>query len=136
MRRTIWSAVVLLAVPVISASMATTAFAAAAPHTISQGSGAMHSAPWVILTQASGCENLTIKSNGTFVAATDHTGNHGTWTEPSPTKIVLKWTSGPATGFLFTGKLKGTTDVYHGNLATPSAPLQKARVEPGAISGC
>ncbi len=135
MRRTIWSAVALLAVPVISASMATTTFAAAAPQA-SQGSRAAHSTPWVILSQSSGCENLTIKGNGTFVAATDGTGNSGTWTEPSPTKIVLKWTSGPAQGFVFSGKLKGTTDVYHGNLAVPGAPLQKARVEPGSVSGC
>lgn len=135
MRRTIGTAVALLALPVISASMATTTFAAA-PHAVSQGSSIVHSTPWVILAQASGCENLTIKDNGKFVAATDGTTNHGTWTSSSANKIVLRWTGGPAQGFVFTGKLKGTTDVYHGNLATPGAPLQKARVEPGSVSGC
>ncbi len=132
MRRSIGLAGALLAVPVIGASMATTTFASQA---IPFGTGP-GSTPWVIVTQNSGCENILIKANRKFVATTDGTGNHGTWSEPTDRTLTLKWTSGPATGFVFKGTLNTTTDVYSGHLVTPSAPKQKAKLELGSLTGC
>jgi hypothetical protein len=134
MRRTIGLAVALLAVPVMGASVATTTFAATASHAIPQGSGG--STPWVIVAQNAGCENLLIKGNFKFVATTDGSHNHGTWSEPTDLTLTLQWTGGPATGFVFKGTLNTSTDVYNGHLAVPGEAKQKAKLELGSITGC
>jgi hypothetical protein len=130
MNRVLGGAVTLLMVPVVAVTMATTASASSAIHTIVKAGS-----HWTIDVEGGGCENEFFKTATKFVA--DEEGDKGTWKEPTHSTIAMLWSAGEDKGTVLVATFNASTGHYTGTIKFPAIPQFIAVIVPGtSSSGC
>jgi hypothetical protein len=123
-------AATLLMVPVIGATMATTAAASTTTQTIARPGSF-----WTVQAGKLGCENVKFLGGHEFVA--DLAGDEGTWVEPTHGTINMKWTAGGEANTVFKGTFSSGANHYNGHIVFDGgAPAGPAKLIPGTLSGC